>query len=194
MWSSFLCFTFLYLCSSLFLTYPDQVAPFVEDLSCSDEFALFLFELLSCPSLPGLPKQKPVDCNASNSPTFYPAATLAEEVFSVRDRNFDLTQVGNLADLVKSQTPAQLSVFVRLLSLIIFDADDKILPDSTLKSLDLLAWNQRKQKSTSERSIIHKNHQIFLQIPELLERITALLTVPRNLQQRMSWPYHLLTF
>lgn len=78
-----------------------------EWLAADDSLLVFLFSLLA------------------HTGTFYAAIGLIEEILAAKDETFNLASVPNFGSLVRGLSKGQLALFCRILSMVIFEPDDK---------------------------------------------------------------------
>jgi hypothetical protein len=100
---------------------------------------------------------------------------LIEEILSNRNDSFPLILVPNLYKLIEGFPARQLAHFCRLLSLLLFEPEDrKIMEGShTLKSYELL--DLRRDRMSRMSTIVETNQTLMLEMPGFLNRIITLL-------------------
>ncbi len=101
--------------------------------------------------------------------------SLMEEVLATQSKAFLLDSVPQIAELLQSLDCHQLAHFCRVLSLLVFDPEDRQLMESSavLHSMDLL--QMRRNRVYSAGSAVDRNQAIILAVPGLLSRIAKLL-------------------
>ncbi len=136
------------------LSYMD---PALASRLASKDFIHFLLSLMSIPYV------------------FDNAVALVEEVLATQSTTFLLDSVPRITELLQSLDSRQLAHFCRVLSLLVFDSEDRQLMESNtvLHSMDLL--QMRRNRVYSAGSVVDRNHAVILVVPGLLSRIAKLV-------------------
>jgi len=102
---------------------------------------------------------------------------LLEEVLAGRKATFPLELVSNLHSLINNMPPRQLAHFCRILAVILFEPEDRMIMDSpyTLQGHGILKL-RRNRLSRSGR-LVEINQTLILSMPGFLDRILVLLRI-----------------
>ena len=133
--------------------------PTLADQAFSDDHVIFLFSLLSSNSL------------------FESVMVLLEEVLAGKKDTFCLSKVPKFFDLVKSFSIRKLTQFCRLLSLVLFEPEDRQIMEGShvLGSLELLQL--RKDRMDKLSNIVERNQSLIVSNPGMLQRLVQLLRI-----------------
>lgn len=107
---------------------------------------------------------------------FEACVCVLEELLAVTDETFNLAEVPNLYELIESLDRTELVSFCRVLSLVIFEPEDK----GNVESLKILQPSEllsmRKSLSGSAVKATDKNHAVLLGLPHLLRSLVELVS------------------
>ena len=133
--------------------------PSLGDLAFSTNHLVFLFTFLSH------------ECVFENT------MNLLEELIAIRADSFDLGLVPNLYSLIDHFTTRQLMHFCRILSLVLFESEDRQIMEyaHVLKSFDLLQL--RRDRVGKQLNIIDRNQSLIIEMPKLLEKLICLFRI-----------------
>jgi len=129
-------------------------------LYSSNEHIKFLFTLLS------------------HNVLFEDTIHLLEEILAAYiDTSFSLDQIPNFRDLLENFSILQLAHFCRLLSLALFETEDrKIMEDNhILRSVELLEIRKNRMRCPS--SIAERNQAIIVETPGILAKLVQVVRV-----------------
>jgi len=108
---------------------------------------------------------------------FEHSVSLLEEILAVRIETFSLVLVPDLYTLITKFTPRQLAHFCRVLSLVLFEPEDRQIMEGSqvLRSLDLLQL--RRDRMAKACTIVERNQCLMIQMPLFLDRMVCLMKV-----------------
>ena len=137
----------------------------------------------------------------SHEPCFEYAAALIEEVLTAKSQQphsspstFFLGSIPNVHKLWQDLKPQHLCLFCRILALIVFEPEDRVLLESpsVLRSLELLQL--RRNRATRRDPTVDMNQSLLLGDEVLLQRLVKLLAVMNYAPPiRQFTPYHVLS-
>lgn len=89
------------------------------------------------------------------------AMNLLEEILAARDETFNLIEIPNFFSLLNSFSSRQLAHFCRVLSLVLFEPEDRQIMDGTqvLRSIDLLQL-RRNRMAKNGSGIVERNQSL----------------------------------
>jgi hypothetical protein len=149
----------------------------------SDTQIVFLFTMLSHDSL--------FDC----------AINLLEEILAIRLESFSLSQIPNLYSLINSFTTRRLAHFCRVLALVLFEPEDRVIMENSqiLRSYELLLLRRDRMNKFSVVDI-ERNQCLIIEMPGLLKKLVSLLkfanygpSISELLQNNFAMPNELTT-
>ena len=116
---------------------------------------------------------------ASHSCIFEGVVGLIEEVLSLLPAAglFDVSEVPEFYSLLRGLNCRQMGHFCRVMALLVFEPEDRVLMESStvLKSLSLLQL--RRDRTSRASTTIDKNQSIILGMDNMLQRLVDLLKV-----------------
>lgn len=120
-----------------------NVVPSIAEDYFDDKHMLFLFTLLSHPSV------------------FDNTMSILEEILACRSDTMDLSRIPNFNTLMKQLSPRHLSHFCRVLSLLVFEPEDRLIMEGTqvLCSIELLRL-RRNRVSRNSTGMVEKNQNL----------------------------------
>eukprot|EP00299_Pterocystis_sp_00344_P000068 c10020_g1_i2.p1 GENE.c10020_g1_i2~~c10020_g1_i2.p1 ORF type:complete len:716 (-),score=154.44 c10020_g1_i2:7-2154(-) len=140
-----------------------------ENMSSNTEFIRFVFELMK------------------NKLVFEIAVGLQEEIMAYKSDTFDLTTVPQLKEFVLSLSPNRLAVFCRVLALVVFEPEDRLLQiHAPLNASQLLSF--RKTDNKVALSHIETNHNFLLDDLELLPLLVKLMSIDDHAKDMFVFP------
>lgn len=103
---------------------------------------------------------------------------LLEEILATREETFPLALVPNFYQLVEKFTARQLAHFCRVLSLVVFEPEDRQTLESphTLRSMEVLRL-RRKRMLKGNNVIVERNQNLVLEMPNFLSHMVQILKV-----------------
>jgi hypothetical protein len=149
----------------------------------SDTQIVFLFTMLAHDTL--------FDC----------AINLLEEILAIRMESFCLCHIPNLYSLIDSFTTRRLAHFCRVLALVLFEPEDRVIMENShvLRSYELLLLRRERMNKVSAMDI-ERNQCLIIEMPGLLKKLVALLkfanygpTIADLLQNNFAMPNELTT-
>jgi hypothetical protein len=113
----------------------------------------------------------------SHECVFENTMSLLEELIAIRADSFDLGVVPNLYSLIDHFTTRQLMHFCRILSLVLFESEDRQIMEyaHVLKSFDLLQL--RRDRMGKQLNIIDRNQSLIIEMPNLLDKLLCLFRI-----------------
>lgn len=128
----------------------------------SKEHMHYLFGMLS------------VDC------IFDGCINLLEEILALKTEALDITEIPNVYDMFKNFGTRKLAVLTRVLSLLLFEPEDRIAMEEAhnLGNLDLLRL--RRDRMTKQSSAVERNQHFVLTCPFFLPRILTIIQITNN--------------
>jgi hypothetical protein len=113
----------------------------------------------------------------SHQSIFEGAINLLEEILSSRLEIFSLINVSNFYQLVDNFSIRELSHFCRVLSLLLFEPEDRQIMDSIhpLRSIELLQLRRNRLARVS--NLVEKNQSLILKLPNIFEKFTQILKI-----------------
>jgi Trpc4-associated protein len=106
---------------------------------------------------------------------FENSISLLEEILAVRIDTFSLALVPNIYALISKLSTRQLAHFCRVLSLVLFEPEDRQIMEGThvLSSLELLQL--RRDRMAKASNIVERNQCLMIDMPNLLNRLLILM-------------------
>eukprot|EP01039_Chlorochromonas_danica_P005567 gene5567-6129_t len=103
---------------------------------------------------------------------------LLEEILATREETFPLSIVPNFYQLVEKFTARQLAHFCRVLSLVVFEPEDRQTLESpqALRSMEVLRL-RRKRMLKGNNVIVERNQNLVLEMPNFLSHMVQILKV-----------------
>ena len=135
-------------------------------------------------AIPSIAESYIADCHLSfmftmlgHDRVFESTVALLEDVLTIKSDTFDLSKVPNLYALLDKLSSRQLMYFCRLLALLLFESEDRLIMESThvLKSLDLLQI--RRDRMAKMFNTVERNQCIIISMPRMLEKLILLFRV-----------------
>lgn len=125
----------------------------------SNDHIIFLFTLLSHQSV------------------FENTMNLLEEILSARIDTFSLALIPNFYSLVNKFNARQLAHFCRVLSLVLFEPEDRQIMEGAhiLRSVELLQL--RRDRMAKINNIVERNQSMIIEMPELLPRLVQIMRI-----------------
>lgn len=117
---------------------------------------------------------------ALRQPAMFDAAVnLLEEILSARIDTFSLDLVPDLYSLLDILSVRSVAHFCRILSLVLFESEDRQLMEGAqvLRSLDLLQLRRDRMSRPFAFSIVERNQSLILGSPNLVNRLLLILRV-----------------
>jgi hypothetical protein len=113
----------------------------------------------------------------SHESVFENSLNLLEEILASRSDTFDLVQVPELESLIAKFTTRQLSHFCRILSLTLFEPEDRQLMEGShvLRSLELIQL--RRDRMAKVNCIVERNQSLVIAMPEIISRLVQVLRI-----------------
>eukprot|EP01038_Epipyxis_sp_PR26KG_P014534 gene14534-19515_t len=103
---------------------------------------------------------------------------LLEEILACRDETFSLASVPNLFTLLNRFSARQLAHFCRVLSLVLFEPEDRQIMEGShvLRSIELLQL-RRNRMSKNSSGIVERNQSLIIEMPNMLSRLVQILRI-----------------
>lgn len=103
---------------------------------------------------------------------------LLEEILAVREETFALSAVPKLYALLDSFSSRQLAHFCRLLSLVVFEPEDRVILDGpqTPRSIEVLRL-RRKRMQKGNNTVVERNQNLILEMPSFISKMVQILRV-----------------
>lgn len=130
----------------------------------------------------------------SHKQIFDHTMNLLEEILAIRHETFPLSSVPDFSALVEGFSSPQLSHFCRILSLVVFEPEDRQLLDNATqgqqapKSFEVLILRQ-KRMSKNASLVLEQNQCLVIELPCLLRRLVTILNIiclGPNLQEQLT--------
>ncbi|RYH17059.1 hypothetical protein EON65_29170, partial [archaeon] len=130
----------------------------------------------------------------SHKQIFDHTMNLLEEILAIRHETFPLSAVPDFTQLVEGFSSPQLSHFCRILSLVVFEPEDRQLLDNAAqgqqapKSFEVLILRQRRM-SRNASLVLEQNQCLVIELPCLLQRLVTILSIiclGPNLQEQLT--------
>ncbi|KAA8491193.1 Short transient receptor potential channel 4-associated protein [Porphyridium purpureum] len=112
--------------------------------------------------------------------SFEPAVLLIEDLLAMRDDTFELATIWGIEELILTLSPYELALFCRVLTLTLFEPEERQGGDSLriYRAGELL--QRRLSYSGSQVRVTDKNHALLLSMPTVIERLVLLLNARRS--------------
>jgi hypothetical protein len=106
------------------------------------------------------------------------AAAVVEEILTCREDPFPLYIVPNLFGLLKGLSSRHLAHFCRVISLTIFEPEDRHILEGThsVRAMELLRM-RRTRAFRSSNLVVEKNQNILVQMPDFLPRLVQIMRI-----------------
>ncbi|KAJ1437421.1 hypothetical protein B484DRAFT_416580 [Ochromonadaceae sp. CCMP2298] len=113
----------------------------------------------------------------SHQSVFDNTMNLLEEVLASRDDTFQLSLVPDFHQLVRKFSARQLAHFCRVLSLLLFEPEDRHVMENShvIHSAELL--QVRRNKMARCTGVVERNQSLVIDMPEMLPRLVQILRV-----------------
>jgi len=105
---------------------------------------------------------------------------LIEEILALKTEALDITEIPNATGLFKLFGTRKLAVLTRVLSLLLFEPEDRIAMEeaNNLGNLDLLRL--RRDRMTKQSSAVERNQHFILSCPYFIPRICTIIQISNN--------------
>ena len=111
----------------------------------------------------------------SQSSIFENAMNLLEEILAVRVDVYSLAVIPEFYNLVDKFSVRQLAHFCRVLSLVLFEPEDRQIMEGqhVLRSIDLLQL--RRDRMAKANNIVERNQSLIIKMPGMLQKLVRML-------------------